>query len=67
MVYIKEAHSDDEHSPEGRRVREKLGRNPVATKFFVDELDVKTEEYRLRNASRGQKYVVLLLCQRLHH
>ncbi|KAJ7149891.1 hypothetical protein C8R43DRAFT_1192454 [Mycena crocata] len=53
IAYVKEAHSDDEHSSQGRRTRLKPGRSTVAGKFFVEELDVKTEEYRQRNPGRG--------------
>ncbi|KAJ6481129.1 hypothetical protein C8R45DRAFT_933027 [Mycena sanguinolenta] len=56
LVYVKEAHSDDEHAKGSpHRVREKPGRNPTATKFFTQTLDVKTEEYRKRNARPGQR------------
>jgi hypothetical protein len=57
MAFIKEVHSDDKHTPQGRRVRQKLGRNPVAARFFIEEVDVQAEEYRKRNAKPGQKYV----------
>ncbi|KAJ7271791.1 hypothetical protein C8J57DRAFT_1507700 [Mycena rebaudengoi] len=55
MAYVNEVHSHDEHSSQGRRVREKPGCNPVLAKFLTSELDVKAEEYRLRNPNRGQK------------
>ncbi|KAJ7159114.1 hypothetical protein C8R43DRAFT_948456 [Mycena crocata] len=55
MAFVKESHSDDEHTPQGHRVRDKPGRSPVAGKFFVSEIDVKTAEYRKRNPVRGQK------------
>ncbi|KAJ7137193.1 hypothetical protein C8R44DRAFT_869253 [Mycena epipterygia] len=56
MAFIEEAHSDDEYSLGGEhRVREKPGRNPVVTKFFLEELDTEAEVYRKRNAKSGQK------------
>ncbi|KAJ7782587.1 hypothetical protein DFH07DRAFT_949385 [Mycena maculata] len=55
MAFIKEAHSDDEHTTTGRCVRRKPGRNPVVAKFFRNELDVAAEEYRKRNAKQGQR------------
>jgi hypothetical protein len=55
MVNITEAHSDDEHSPQGSLVREKPGRNPIVGQFFRNELDVSAEEYRARNAKTGQR------------
>ncbi|KAJ6580455.1 hypothetical protein DFH09DRAFT_1076711 [Mycena vulgaris] len=51
VAYIQEAHSDDEDGC----VREKPGRNPVATQFFLEELDPAAEVYRKRNAKAGQK------------
>lgn len=61
MAFIKEAHSDDEHTVAGRRVRQKPGRNHVVAKFFRNELDVPAEEYRKRNAKQGQRYIRLQL------
>ncbi|KAJ6550328.1 hypothetical protein B0H19DRAFT_1265159 [Mycena capillaripes] len=56
MAYVREAHSDDEHSPiQGRHTRDKPGRNSVVGKFFVAKLDVKSDEYRARNPVPGQK------------
>ncbi|KAF7353436.1 hypothetical protein MSAN_01532800 [Mycena sanguinolenta] len=55
MVYINEVHSDDEHDGKVHRVREKTGRNPIVTKFLLETLDVKTEEYRKCNMRSGQK------------
>ncbi|KAJ7818403.1 hypothetical protein B0H14DRAFT_2601283 [Mycena olivaceomarginata] len=55
MAFIEEAHSDDEHSSEQRRVREKPGRNPVVGRFFREELDPAAEAYRKRNAKPGQR------------
>jgi len=50
MAFIQEAHSDDEDG----HVREKPGRNPVATQFFLEELDPAAEVYRKRNTKAGQ-------------
>ncbi|KAF8173147.1 hypothetical protein K438DRAFT_1772251 [Mycena galopus ATCC 62051] len=55
MACVGEAHSDDEHSSEQRRVREKPGRNPVVGRFFRKELDPAAEAYRKRNAKPGQR------------
>ncbi|KAJ7204929.1 hypothetical protein GGX14DRAFT_645365 [Mycena pura] len=55
MANIVEAHSDDEHSPEGSLVREKPGRNPIVGQFFREQLNVSAEEYRMRNAKPGQR------------
>ncbi|KAK7063350.1 hypothetical protein R3P38DRAFT_2818270 [Favolaschia claudopus] len=46
MVAIKEAHSDDEHVGKTRYVRDKPGRNPTVTRFFLQELDPEAERYR---------------------
>ncbi|KAJ7640002.1 hypothetical protein DFH06DRAFT_1478028 [Mycena polygramma] len=53
MASVQEAHSDDEQS--SGCVRMKPGRNPVVGRFFREELDPAAEEYRKRNAKRGQK------------
>ncbi|KAJ6463052.1 hypothetical protein C8R47DRAFT_1238749 [Mycena vitilis] len=53
MASVQEAHSDDEQS--SGRVRMKPGRNPIIGRFFREELDPAAEEYRKRNAKRGQK------------
>ncbi|KAF8177753.1 hypothetical protein K438DRAFT_1978358 [Mycena galopus ATCC 62051] len=55
MVFIEEAHSDDDHSGEQHHVRTKPGRNPVVGEFFCQELDTAAEAYRKRNAKPGQK------------
>ncbi|KAJ7098404.1 hypothetical protein C8R44DRAFT_889020 [Mycena epipterygia] len=55
MAFIKEAHSDDEHTLEHCRVHEKPGRNPVVAKFFCEELDVPAENYRKHNTKQGQR------------
>ena len=57
MAFVKEVHSDDEHTPQGRHVRQKPGRNPVVAQFFAEEIDFHAEEYRKRNAKPGHKYV----------
>ncbi|KAJ7657072.1 hypothetical protein B0H17DRAFT_1213603 [Mycena rosella] len=50
MAYMQEAHFDDEDGC----VREKPGRNPVATQFFLEELDPAAEVYRKCNAKAGR-------------
>jgi hypothetical protein len=51
MAYIQEVHSDDEDG----HVREKPGRNPIVTKFFLEEVDPAAEAYRKRNMKSGQR------------
>jgi hypothetical protein len=58
MAFVDEVHSDNEQDDNGAHwVRQKPGRNPIVTRFFTENIDVPTEEYRKRNAKGGQKYV----------
>ncbi|KAJ6568316.1 hypothetical protein DFH09DRAFT_1080702 [Mycena vulgaris] len=63
MMYVKEVHSDDEHTEsEQTHVREKPGRNPVVTQFLVDEIDPAAEAYRKRNTKSGQRQPKKRVC-----
>ncbi|KAJ7732742.1 hypothetical protein DFH07DRAFT_968314 [Mycena maculata] len=55
MAFIKEPHSDDEHSVTSCLVHQMPGHNPVVAKFFCNEFDVAAEEYRKCNIKQGQR------------
>jgi hypothetical protein len=58
MAHVQETHSDDKCNNGVPWVHNKPRHNPTVTRFFLEKLDVKAEEYRKRNAKGGQKYVV---------